>query len=159
MLTSSLICWRTLPKFCLEAIIFRCNQSRRRRSWSHLWLKPFWKIMGIYAQQVYLDQARPIRVGYLPQGCTKIFLVERMFETLSEMTSAKRINSTLPLTDLRPMNRIRHLRELKNVLRKVSSAKASKSLSQAIRWTSQTPCAFRLQTSYLSGTRPFRQTM
>ena len=30
----------------------------------------------------------------------KIFLVEMMFEVLSAMTSAKRINSTLPLTDL-----------------------------------------------------------
>ena len=46
---------------------------------------------------------------------------------------AKRIKSTLLLTDLRPMNGIRHLRELKNVLRKVSSAQASKSLTRAIR--------------------------
>ena len=42
----------------------------------------------------------------------KIFLVEIMSEVLSAMTSEKRINSTLPLTDLRPMNGTRHLREL-----------------------------------------------
>ena len=46
--------------------------------------------MGTYTLQVYLEQVGPIKVGYLPQGYTKIFLVEMMFEVLSAMTSAKR---------------------------------------------------------------------
>ena len=159
MATSSLIWSRTLAKFLSKAILFCSTQSRRRRSWSHLWLKPFCQVMVIYARQVYLEQAGPIRVGYFPQGCTKIFLVDMMFEVLSAMTSAKRINSVLPLTDLRTMNGTRNLRELKNVLQKVSSAKRSKILTRAVRWTSRTPCELRLQTLYISGTRPFRQTM
>ena len=67
----------------------------------------------------------------MPQGRTKIFLVEMMFKVLSEMTSAKQINSTLLFRNLRPMNGIQHLHELKKVVRKASSVKSSKSLTRA----------------------------
>ena len=47
-----------------------------------------------------LEHSGPIIVGYLPQGCTKIFLVEIISKVLTKMTSAKQINSLIPLTDL-----------------------------------------------------------
>ena len=59
--------------------------------------------MGTYAQQVYLEQAGTIRVGYLPQGCTKTFMVEIMFEVVSTMMSADKLNTTVdgPMTNER----------------------------------------------------------
>ena len=59
-----------------------------------------------------MGHAGQIRVEYFPQGCTKIFLVEIMSEVLSAMTSVKRINSILPLTDLQTMKGTQHLRKL-----------------------------------------------
>ena len=41
-----------LPKRRSKATLFRSNQIRRRRSWSYLWLNPFWQVMGTYAPQV-----------------------------------------------------------------------------------------------------------
>ena len=51
-----------------------------------------------------------------------------LFEVLSAMTLAKRINSPLPLTDLLPMNGIRHLREIKEITPKSIFRKVIKQL-------------------------------
>ena len=60
----------------------------------------------------------------------KIFGVE-MTTSASEVTSAKRINSTLPFRDLQQMKGIRHIRELKKKVLKVSSLKSSRIQTRA----------------------------
>ena len=68
-----------------------------------------------------------------------------MSEVLFKMTSAKRINSTLLLSDLRPINGIRHLREIEestpeSIFRKVvKQLDSSEQMNLANSLSVQTP--------------------
>ena len=74
--------------------------------------EPFLESDGDVRLTSIIGASRPDQSRIVAPGINEDISVEMMFKVLSEATSAKRINWTLPFSNLRPINGMRHLREL-----------------------------------------------
>ena len=149
---------RILERWFSRAICFLSTLLSLRRSWLHRKRNPSWVVIGTYARRVKLETVGQIMVGLVPHSWKKRFGVE-MKTSVSEVMSENQINLTLEFSNVRPMKGIRHLCQLKKKVLKVSSLKSLRIQTRVNGKTSQNPLALILQSSYLSGTLPWRQTM
>ena len=96
------------------------------------------------------------RIGTLIMN-KKIWSVDDNVSIRSDGGEADKL--TLALRYLQPMKGIQHLYKSKKKFLKVSSLKSLRSQTRANGWTSKTPQLLSPQSSYLLGTRSWRQKM